>query len=669
MQEQMDLFGGLKDEGGKVDKKSGNKVPVGSTRKEVRDDIPAQLSEGEFVLPADVVRYHGLEKIMKLRQQAKGGLKTMEKMGQMGNAEEAIMPDDMPFRPEFQQGGAVQAPAIQAPQVLQSNPVPGFQRPQTQGVQFNPAQGQQQIQSAFAAPQQAVQIPFAQQYRAPVYTPPSYQEPITFKDYIGAEFGQLQKTETKRFVNDQGEELYIPFVNGKPIYPIPAGYTEFKEDVKPPVDDKPTTPTTRVRDDSDSGGDDTGTGIKTTRVSKIASDAAGGQKGIKDFFSTGKGAGIAGSVIGSALLGGPIGAIIGGLLGKSLVDNKQELAQQMGAIPGATGPLGPERDFEKLSQDAYGKSIADTATMLGGTTPTFSYGFNPGDVDVVTGGTFNAAGIAVDENGNVSSSNGVPSYASFSDFVNAMSVSASTGYYGGPVSKDEYDNMSGKSKNLYTNYANELGIPSYEPTSIVGDDPVADPDPVSIVGDDPIADVDDPTSIVGDDPVVDPPLESIVGDDPVADPPPESIVGDDPVDDSTDDESIVGDDPVDDSTEDESIVGDDPVDDSTDDGSDTGGGCVIATHGVSTGGFTAMEKAKAELWCAKTYHGKWYGEAFRRGYRAAGMKHINAGTAPSVYQEFKDFVAYGRGIKKGWKIGFNYYLRTIAFFIHGLFIK
>jgi len=99
------------------------------------------------------------------------------------------------------------------------------------------------------------------------------------------------------------------------------------------------------------------------------------------------------------------------------------------------------------------------------------------------------------------------------------------------------------------------------------------------------------------------------------------------------------------------------------------GGCVIATHGLSTGGFTVMEKAKAELWCQKTYHGKWYGEAFRRGYKAAGMKHINAGTAPIVYQEFKDFVAYGRGIKKGWKAGLNYYFRTISFFITGLFIK
>ena len=675
MQEQMDLFGGLKDEGGKVDKKSGNKVPVGSTRKEVRDDIPAQLSEGEFVLPADVVRYHGLEKIMKLRQQAKGGLKTMEKMGQMGNAEEAIMPDDMPFRPEFQQGGAVQAPNIQAPQVLQSNPVPGFQGAQTQGVQFNPAQAQQQIQSAFAAPQQAVQIPFAQQYRTPAYTPPSYQEPISFKDYIGAEFGQLQKTETKKFVNEQGEELYIPFVNGKPIYPIPAGYTEFKEEAAKPEPDRPTTPTTRVRDDSDSGSDDTGTGIKTTRVSKIASDAAGGQKGIKDFFSTGKGKSIAGSVLGMSMLG-PVGAIIGGLLGKSLSDNKQELAQQMGAIPGATGPLGPERDFEQLSQDAYGKNIADTATMLGGTTPTFSYGFTPGDVDVVTGGTFNAAGIAVDENGNMTTQNGVPSYASFSDFVNAMGVSANTGYYGGPVSKDEYDNMSPKGKDLYNDYANGVGIPSYGATDPdvedISDDVETTPSPTDPSGIDfGVSDPTDDTNVdvedISDD-VEDP--TSIVGDDPVADTPPESIVGDDPVDDSTD----IGDpsgggggsDIGDPSAGDPNAGIDGPGGDG--DGGDPGG-CVIATHGLSTGGFTAMEKAKAELWCAKTYHGKWYGEAFRKGYRAAGMKHVNAGTAPSVYQEFKDFVAYGRGIKRGWKIGFNYYLRTITFFIHGLFIK
>ena len=40
-------------EGGTVDPVSGNEVPPGSTQEEVRDDIPAQLSEGEFVKPAD----------------------------------------------------------------------------------------------------------------------------------------------------------------------------------------------------------------------------------------------------------------------------------------------------------------------------------------------------------------------------------------------------------------------------------------------------------------------------------------------------------------------------------------------------------------------------------------------------------------------------------------
>ena len=83
---QMEMFdeGGLKDEGGEKDPISGNDVPVGSTKKEVRDDIPAQLSEGEFVFPADVVRYIGLEKLMMMRQEAKAGLARMEAMGQMG---------------------------------------------------------------------------------------------------------------------------------------------------------------------------------------------------------------------------------------------------------------------------------------------------------------------------------------------------------------------------------------------------------------------------------------------------------------------------------------------------------------------------------------------------------------------------------------------------------
>ena len=70
--------GGLKDQGETVDMQSQNQVPVGSLKKEVRDDVPINISEGEFVLPADVVRYHGLEKLMNLRQDAKSGLKLMD---------------------------------------------------------------------------------------------------------------------------------------------------------------------------------------------------------------------------------------------------------------------------------------------------------------------------------------------------------------------------------------------------------------------------------------------------------------------------------------------------------------------------------------------------------------------------------------------------------------
>ena len=49
--------GGMQDDGMDRDPVSGNEIPPGSLAKEVRDDIPAQLSEGEYVVPADVVQY------------------------------------------------------------------------------------------------------------------------------------------------------------------------------------------------------------------------------------------------------------------------------------------------------------------------------------------------------------------------------------------------------------------------------------------------------------------------------------------------------------------------------------------------------------------------------------------------------------------------------------
>ncbi len=98
-EQQLNFFdeGGMKDDGGEKDPVSGNDVPSGSLAKEVRDDVPAMVSEGEFIFPADVTRFIGLNKLMELRQDAKMGLKKMEAMGQLGNPDDAELPDDIPF--------------------------------------------------------------------------------------------------------------------------------------------------------------------------------------------------------------------------------------------------------------------------------------------------------------------------------------------------------------------------------------------------------------------------------------------------------------------------------------------------------------------------------------------------------------------------------------------
>ena len=83
---QMKLYalGGMEDDGMEVDPVSGNEIPPGSMAREVRDDIPAQLSDGEYVVPADVVRFFGVKYFEDLRQEAKIGLQRMEQDGRIG---------------------------------------------------------------------------------------------------------------------------------------------------------------------------------------------------------------------------------------------------------------------------------------------------------------------------------------------------------------------------------------------------------------------------------------------------------------------------------------------------------------------------------------------------------------------------------------------------------
>ena len=79
-QMEMALTGGSNE----VDPVSGNEVPPGSLPEEVRDDIDARLSEGEYVVPADVVRYFGVKVFEDMRIEAKMGLSQMDADGRIG---------------------------------------------------------------------------------------------------------------------------------------------------------------------------------------------------------------------------------------------------------------------------------------------------------------------------------------------------------------------------------------------------------------------------------------------------------------------------------------------------------------------------------------------------------------------------------------------------------
>ena len=85
VEEQLELnLGGIPDNTIGQDPVSGNDIPLGSTAENVRDDIPANLSEGEIVVPADVVNFHGVKLFEDLRAEAKMGYAQMAQDGRIG---------------------------------------------------------------------------------------------------------------------------------------------------------------------------------------------------------------------------------------------------------------------------------------------------------------------------------------------------------------------------------------------------------------------------------------------------------------------------------------------------------------------------------------------------------------------------------------------------------
>ena len=249
--------GGLMDEGGTIDPVSGNDVPPGSTQEEVRDDIPAQLSEGEFVFPADVVRFIGLEKLMKIRQRAKAGLRMIEDMGQMGNSEEAIMPDDLPFsiedldmeeEPEYNMasGGVIKAANgtfTTGGSYKVADPITtGYTAPQPQ--QF------QQFQ------------PYVPQFKTATATEGAFQpktlDPVvpTSSDFLGKNVPGVD-FEYVTYVNDAGQTIQLrkDKATGELLDPIPEGFRLQTDAVQSTKTSTTGVDTTSVREQDNEGGD------------------------------------------------------------------------------------------------------------------------------------------------------------------------------------------------------------------------------------------------------------------------------------------------------------------------------------------------------------------------------------------------------------------------------
>lgn len=168
--------GGIKDDGMKRDPVSGNEIPAGSLAKEVRDDVPAQLSEGEYVVPADVVRYFGVNYFEKLRAKAKAGLEEMDADGRIGG-DPVPAGDDLPFTDEELMS-------------IEEQPV-GMAEGGSVSSGFDP--------SAFQ---------------------PGFSFGMTPTGGTGG------TTTTKTFINDAGEIRSILFVNGQPATSIPEGFYE-----------------------------------------------------------------------------------------------------------------------------------------------------------------------------------------------------------------------------------------------------------------------------------------------------------------------------------------------------------------------------------------------------------------------------------------------------------
>jgi len=172
-----------------IDPVSGNEIPMGSTAENVRDDIPANLSEGEIVIPADVVNFHGVKLFEDLRAEAKMGYAQMSEDGRIGGEPMDEPIDDNELGLE-----------ISDLEIFESGEEP---------VTMN--------EGGIASDEQ------------PFYSKKGGFDMSRADVPVGSPIGDMDTVPTgmvelREYMNDAGHKIVITFVDGKPTTEIPVGY-------------------------------------------------------------------------------------------------------------------------------------------------------------------------------------------------------------------------------------------------------------------------------------------------------------------------------------------------------------------------------------------------------------------------------------------------------------
>lgn len=281
--EELMQEGGMADDGMSQEPVTGNDIPPGALASEVRDDVDAKLSEGEYVVSADVVRYFGVSFFEGLRTKAKEGLSDMEANGRIGgtpvDAEGVPAEDSMDeLSPEEEQ---MLQQALGSTGMAEGGDVVGFDR-----TKFT----------------------------------------LTPNDTSG--FGTSAVTETRQYFNPTtGKKASVQFMDGMALGAIPAGFVPWSQTLEDSYNTTKPAPRESSSDNSSSdntitttgGSNSSGASFDYTKWADTNADAINsnpyefGMKALEDKSGnlTNKAIGIAGLATGLlplAMLGAGLGA-------------------------------------------------------------------------------------------------------------------------------------------------------------------------------------------------------------------------------------------------------------------------------------------------------------------------------------------------------------------------